>query len=469
MSDLLNLPLHEISGKIKAKAASPVELAKAALAKIQRSEPQLNAYVSVFSESALDDAKRAEKEISAGKWRGPLHGVPVAVKDLFDIKGLPTACGSKVRYDHVAAKDSAVVELLKDAGAVIMGKTETHEFANGVTTPQTSNPWDLSRSPGGSSGGSGATVAARGCFMAIGTDTGGSVRIPSALCGVTGIRPTYGLISRYGTAPLSWSLDTPGPIARSVKDLALSLSVLAKHDYRDPASAAISKQDYTLGGDVDLSGVRIGIPENYFFHHVDAEIEALVRAAVDSLTEHGAELVSVKLPLAHQIQAVQFAIYMAESAAYHYKMLRERADLYQLDEVRAYLEIGSLIPAIDYISAQRLRYRLQQSWRELFAQHELTCIVGPSVPAPAVKRNEQEIITWNDGVRESAINAYVRISAPASTLGMPALSVPCGFTKADMPVGFQLIGKPFGERDILKIGDIYERNHEWLDRLPTAC
>src|SRR5690606_20651964 len=256
---------------------------------IRATEPKLNAYVCLTEERALAAARQAEREIAAGIDRGELHGVPVAVKDLYDMAGLPTTCSSRVRHDHLASADSACVVRLEQAGAVIVGKTHTHEFAYGIVTPTTANPWNLEHMPGGSSGGSGATVAALGCFMAMGTDTGGSIRIPAAVCGTVGIKPTSGRVSRFGVASLSWSLDHAGPLTRTVGDAAVCLSALAGHDPRDPGSADVPVTDYTTELELGVKGLRLGVPRNYFFDQVDAEVERSVRDAIARLEREGAQ------------------------------------------------------------------------------------------------------------------------------------------------------------------------------------
>ena len=275
--DLLDLSLREVADSLRQRKVSPVDLLQAAFRKIRDHEPRLNAFVRLTETRAHLAAQQAERELAAGLWRGELHGVPIAVKDLYDCAGFPTSCSSKVRHDHIATQDSACVERLSAAGAVIVGMTQTHEFAYGILTPTTGNPWNVERIPGGSSGGSGATVAARGCFMAMGTDTGGSIRIPAAVCGVVGLKPTFGRVSRYGIASLSWSLDHAGPLARTVGDCAATLNVLAGYDPRDPGSVDVPVEDYLVELEHGVRGIRLGVPRNFFFDHIDPEVEKMVR------------------------------------------------------------------------------------------------------------------------------------------------------------------------------------------------
>lgn len=463
MPDALDLSLREAADHLKDRKLSPVELTRMALDRIRADEPKLNAYVRVTEEHALAAARQAEREIMAGHWRGPLHGVPVAVKDLYDMAGLPTTCSSKVRQHHIASADAACVTRLQQAGAVIVGKTHTHEFAYGAMTPTTANPWDLGRSPGGSSGGSGATVAARGCFMAMGTDTGGSIRIPSAVCGIVGIKPTYGRVSRHGVASLSWSLDHAGPLCRTAGDAAAALGVLAGYDPRDPGSADVPVSDYLAELEAGVHGLRIGVPRNYFFDHVDADVERNVRTAVERLQSEGAQIVEVEIPMAELIMPVEFALMMPEASAYHDRMLREHADLYQQD-VRALLEAGNLVPATDYINALRLRTQIKAAWKRMF--DGIDAIVAPTVASPAVLR-EQASVRWADGTEEAAVYVFVRLSAPGNVTGLPSVAVPCGFSGNRLPTSFQVIGRPFGEARILRIARAYERVTDWTAQRPT--
>lgn len=462
MTEMLELSLREASAALRSRSISPVELTRASLARIRADEPRIHAYARLTEERAMAAARQAEREIMAGDWRGELHGVPVAVKDLYDVAGLPTTCSSKVRHDHVAPADSACVERLSAAGAVIVGMTHTHEFAYGIATPTTGNPWNVDHIPGGSSGGSGATLAARGCFMAMGTDTGGSIRIPAAVCGTVGLKPTYGRVSRVGVASLSWSLDHAGPLARTVGDCAATLGMLAGYDARDPGSADVPVGDYLAELEHGVKGLRIGVPRNYYFEHVEPEVEARVRDAIARLESEGAELVEVEIPMADMIAAVEFGLCMPEASAYHREMIRTRAELYEPD-VRTFLEAGMMLPAVDYIAALRQRTLIQSAWRTMF--QGLDAIIGPSVAAVATRR-DQPSVTWADGTQEQTSSVFIRLSAPANVTGLPSVSVPCGFGRGGLPVGFQVIGRPFGEARILRIARAYERTADWASRKP---
>ena len=462
MKDALNLSLREVAAALRDRQISPVELTRLSLEQIAADEPRLNAYVCLTADRAMAAAGQAEREINSGQYRGELHGVPVAVKDLYDIAGLPTTCSSRVRHDHKAGENAACVDLLEQAGAVIVGKTHTHEFAYGISTPTTGNPWKSTHIPGGSSGGSGASVAARGCFMALGSDTGGSIRIPAALCGIVGLKPTYGRVSRYGVASLSWSLDHAGPLTRTVGDAAVSLAALAGHDPRDPGSMSMPAGDYLAELEQGVKGLRIGIPRNYFFDHLEPGVERHVREAIGRLQSEGATIAEVEIPMAEQIMAVEFGLCMPEASAYHHETLRTRADLYG-EDVRSFLEAGSLIPAVDYIAALRVRSRMQAAWRRMF--EGLDAVVAPTVPAVATRR-DQSTIEWADGTVEPVTPAFVRLSAPANVTGLPSVAVPCGFSESGLPTSFQIIGHPFQEARILRIARAYERMTDWTTRVP---
>jgi aspartyl-tRNA(Asn)/glutamyl-tRNA(Gln) amidotransferase subunit A len=464
MADFLDLELRQVASALKEKRVSPIELTRAALERIAQQQPKINAFVCLTEERAMAAARKAESEIQAGQWRGELHGVPIAVKDLYDIAGLPTTASSRVRHDHLATSDSACVERLEQAGAVIVGKTHTHEFAYGAVTPKSGNPWNPEHIPGGSSGGSGAAVAARSCFMAMGTDTGGSIRIPAAVCGVVGLKPTYGRVSRVGIASLSWSLDHAGPLARTVADAAVTIAVLSGYDPRDPGSADVPAQDYLSELEQGVQGLRIGIPSNYYFDLLDADVERNARAAISRLEAEGAELVEITIPMTDQIMPVEFGLMLPEAASYHHDMLRQRRELYEAD-VRTLLEAGELVPAADYIAAMRRRGQIQAAWRQMYDDLRLDALVAPTVPLPATKRGAT-VYNWPNGTAEEVIAAFVRLSAPANVTGLPSIAVPCGFSESGLPTSFQVIGRPFGEARILRIARAYERTADWSSRAP---
>ncbi|MFJ8622073.1 amidase [Kitasatospora sp. NPDC093550] len=447
------LSLTAAAAAVQARKLSPVELVDSVLDRIERVEPQLGAYVTVAAEQARGAAREAEREVAQGRYRGPLHGVPMGLKDLIDVAGVATTASSRVRADHRATADSTVAARLTAAGAVLLGKTHTHEFAFGLTTPQTRNAWDRGRVAGGSSGGSAVAVASGAATFALGTDTGGSIRVPAALNGVVGLKPTYGLVPRHGVTSLSWSLDHVGPITRTVEDAALVLNALAGHDPRDPASLSPPATDYRPGAGTDLTGLRIGVPRTYYFDHVDARVQAAVRHAIGELEALGARLVEIDVPMTRYIQATQWGLMVPEASAYHEGSLRTVPELYQ-DDVRILLEAGELMSAGDYLRAQRSRTLMRAGWARVL--EEVDVIAAPSVPMTAVGAGE-ETVSWPDGTVESVSDAYVRLSAPANITGLPALSVPVGHDPAGLPIGMQLLARPLGEPTLLRVGHAYER------------
>ncbi|WEO93309.1 Asp-tRNA(Asn)/Glu-tRNA(Gln) amidotransferase GatCAB subunit A [Streptomyces sp. FXJ1.172] len=458
------LSLTAAADAIRERQLSSVELTDSVLQCIAHLEPHLQAYVTVVAEHARRAAEEAERDIAAGRYRGPLHGIPMGLKDLIDVAGTATSASSRVRAGHRAPADSTVAARLREAGAVLVGKTHTHEFAYGLTTPQTRNAWDRSRVAGGSSGGSAVAVASGMATFALGTDTGGSIRVPTALNGVVGLKPTYGLVPRHGVTSLSWSLDHVGPITRTVEDAGVVLTALAGHDPRDPASLPTSATDYRPIADTDLTGLRVGVPRTYYFDHIDPEIEAAVRRAIDRLQALGARLVEVEVPMARYIQATQWGLMVPEATAYHQGTLRTVPELYQ-DDVRILLEAGELMPAGDYLRAQRSRALMRQEWARML--QEVDVIAAPTVPATAVEAG-QDTITWADGTIEGVSDAYVRLSSPANITGVPSLSLPVGHDAAGLPIGMQLLGMPFGESVLLRVGHAYEQTQPARDLARAA-
>lgn len=441
--------------QIQSKQLSPVELVDSVLQRIEDVDPKVHAFATITADHARQEAKKAEQEIAAGRYRGPLHGLTLGVKDLVETAGVATTSSSRSRHDYVPERDAAIVRRLQDAGAIMVGKTHTHEFAFGVITPTTRNPWNTDHIPGGSSGGSGAALASGMCHLAIGTDTGGSIRIPSAVNGVFGLKPTYGRVSRTGIASLSWSLDHVGPMARTVADATAMLHAVAGYDRTDPATVDVPIEDYSSALERGAKSLTIGVPTNYFFDNIDPEVESAVHAAVDQLAAQGATVRQVEIPHPRAYMPAEYAIFCAEASAYHQRRLRERGDAIG-EDVRLLLEVGELIYATDYIKALRARTLLQEGWRDLYADG-IDLIAAPTLPNVAAEVGQ---MLFEHGVAEPVINSYVRTSAPGNLTGLPAASVPCGFSETGLPIGLQLIGRPFDESTVLQGAAAFERAHE---------
>jgi aspartyl-tRNA(Asn)/glutamyl-tRNA(Gln) amidotransferase subunit A len=463
--ELYELSMTEVSEKIRTKEVSPVEVTQSALARLEDVEPTLTAFVTTTPELALEQAKIAEHEIRDGKYRGPLHGVPLAVKDLYDTAGIRTTSSSAQRSDHLPAADSVAVAKLYEAGMVLIGKTHTHEFAYGATTPTTGNPWAPDRTPGGSSGGSGAAVASGVVHVALGSDTGGSIRIPAALCGTVGLKPTFGRASRVGVASLSWSLDHVGPLTRNVIDSALVMAVMSGYDRTDPGTVDVPVPDMVTGIDAGVAGKKIGIPVNYFTDRVATEATQAASTAAATLEALGAELVEVTIPMAEHIIPTEWAIMMPEASAYHLDYLRDSPEKFT-DETRTFLEVGAAQLATDYINALRLRTLIQAAWRDMFSSIDV--LLAPTLAAGAALRSDP-FIRWGDGTVEGATPAYVRLSAPANVTGLPSLSVPAAFTADGLPLGVQIIGKPFAEPEILQFGYALEQKTDVVGRIAPVA
>ena len=454
-TDLPFLSIGELAPLIERGDVSPVEVTRTVLGRIAALDGRLNAYITVLHDEALSAAREAEKAIRAGGTLGPLHGIPISLKDLFWTEGVRTTAGSAILADFVPEEDAHSVARLKAAGAVIVGKTNLHEFAFGVTTINphygpTRNPWDTDRSPGGSSGGSAAAVAAGLCTASMGTDTGGSVRIPAALCGIVGLKPTYGRVSRHGVVPLAWTMDHAGPMTRTVCDAALMLNAIAGHDPRDPASADAPVPDFTAGLDAGLKGLRLGVPQHYYFDGLDPEVEKAVREAIDLLGRQGAMVEEVALPRLEYAPATYWPISISEAAAYHHDWLTNRPEDYGHD-VRQRMEPGLLVPAVRYLQAQRARRLIADDFRQ--ALRVVDALLAPTTPIPAPRIEA--------AVTPAVRSALLRLTSPANLAGLPALSVPCGFTGAGLPVGLQIIGRAFDEATVLRVGHAYETAAGW--------
>ena len=451
---------------------SAVELTRSCLERIRQWESTIHACVTVMEEEALREAAVADERLtSTRRDRRALLGIPLGVKDLMETRGVRTTAGSKVLADWIPERDAAVVTRLRAGGGVPVAKTNTHEFAYGTITPPTRNPWSNAHVPGGSSGGSAAAVATGECVAALGTDTGGSIRIPAAACGVTGLKPTYGLVSRTGIIPLSWSLDHAGPIARTVQDCALLLDAIAGYDPLDPDSVDVPLLDFAASlidhvePEAAIQGTRLGIPNRYFFRSLDPEVEQAVQTAIQVFTDLGAIVSEVEIPESvDEMFEVYRSIQRPEAYTYHEEQgwLATRADLYSPSILEA-ITSGSMYSARDYIRAQRARREFATSLDRVFSL--VDALITPTLPEPARSVDRIDEPAVYGGVTEPAGYA-LRYTFPFNLTGQPALSVPCGFTTAGLPIGLQLVADHFGEPTLFRLGHSYQRVTDWHTRVP---
>jgi len=463
VKDLWAQPIEKLAPAIRAGKVSPVALTEACLDRIAQTDDQLLSFIHV-SATALDTAMVAEREIAAGNWRGPLHGIPVGVKDNYLTADMPTTVGSKAPGLAFPMRDAAAVARLRAAGAVPIGKTRTHEFAWGNVTPPVRNPWDLTRVPSGSSGGSGAAVAAGLCVAGLGSDTGGSIRMPAAACGVVGLKPTFGRVSRDGVVPHSWSLDHAGPLTRTVADTALMMQVLSGYDPVDPACQDQPVPDFAKSLGRPVKGLTIGVCRNHFFDGLQDDVAAATEAAIDDLAKAGAKVVEFRMPLLEFGLGAIFAIELSSSTAYHDASLRAGRVADFTPDVRTLVEMGRLVTGPDYLKAEQYRMALMDEFRKVFAKVDV--VVGPTTPITAWKRGEWTVQVA--GQPESVLAASWRFTYPYNLTGLPAISVPCGFDRDGLPTGLQIAGRPFDESMVLRVAHAYERRHDWKDRLPVA-
>ncbi len=450
----------EIGQRLRKRELSPVELAKDCLAKIERLNPVLNAFITVAADLALAQARRAEAEIQRGQWRGPLHGIPIGLKDIVDTAGTRTTAASALFKDRIPSQDAEVVRRLRNAGAVFLGKQNLHEFAYGGSSMisyygEVHNPWNPSRIAGGSSGGSAAAVAAGLGYGAIGTDTAGSIREPAAQCGVVGIKPTYGRVSARGVIPLSASFDHVGPIGRTVSDVAVLLQAVAGFDSEDPNSVDTPEADYLAALQVEPKPARIGVPRKFFYQDLDTEVASAVEQALDVLTKLGCELreVNLDVPADRTLQA-------AESFAYHRDLVARSPELYQPETLRR-IRSGENISEAQMEAARQSLAKARHDVQSVFT--DLDLLVTPAVPIPAPPL--AELKEHPDLLRPREL-VLLRNTRPFNVWGLPAISVPCGFTRAGLPVGLQIAGPPWSEAAVLSVAHAYEQATSWHKREP---
>ncbi len=460
-ADLAALSLAGAGSLLQARKVSPVELTNACLARIERLNPLLNAFITITAEQALADARTAESEIARGRRRGPLHGIPLALKDLFDTAGIRTTAASAVFADRVPQEDAEVVRRLKASGAVLLGKLNMHEFAYGDTSAQTHfgpvrNPWNRDRITGGSSGGSAAAVAARLCYGALGSDTGGSVRQPAAYCAIVGLKPTYGLVSTRGVVPLSWSLDHVGPMCRSVEDTALLLQPIAGYDPGDTNSINGAPPDYRRALRQKVSALRIGIPRAVFYDTLDPEIEQAVREALQVIGKLTASTRDVQLPAYTTLPVAG-----AEAYAYHAPYFTKTPQLYQ-PATRQRLEAGARVTASAYIEGRRELDRLRRAVTTVFSDVDL--LVTPTTAI--LPQTVDEAVTNPSVPPAGGVALSLRNTQPFDIYGLPSISLPCGFSRGGLPIGLEISGPPRGELQVLALAHAYEQVTDWHRRTP---
>ena len=455
----------QLSKLIETKEVSPVEATQAYLDRIQEVDPKLNSYITITGEQALEAARQAEQEIAAGVHRGPLHGVPMAVKDQFNTAGVPTTGGSSILRDNVPTEDATVITKLKNAGAILLGKLNMSEFAmaeiynHPYGTPR--NPWDLERNPGTSSSGSGAATAASLCATSLGEDTGGSIRGPANFSGLVGLRPSHGRVSRYGVLGGSWSMDTVGPISKSVEDAAITIQAIAGHDPKDTYSWDVPVPDYLAALTGDISGIKLGVvQERMDSPNLDPEFRDTVAKAISVLGELGASSEDVSIPLAPNAGALTMSILNVEWSNLHRPLFEPNIDELDHNNKIRFLT-GSVIPAQFYYKAQKIRAVLRQQILDALEKVDVLVLPTGPVTAPPVEsvpgiQSKEHALTGLAG--------RISFTGPFNLAGTPAISVPCGFSAVGMPMGLQIVGRPFAEETVLKVAHAYEQNTDWHNR-----
>ena len=450
-TDISDLGIEEAAALIRSRQVSPVDLTDACLARMEALEPKLNAFITVTADLAREEARQAEREIVSGGYRGPLHGIPVAAKDLFATRGVRTTAGSRILRDWIPSTDATVVRKLRDAGAVLLGKLGMHEFAYGISSVNphfgdVHNPWDPRRIPGGSSGGSAVAVVAREAYATLGSDTGGSIRIPAALCGCVGLKPTYGRASLAGAVPLSWSLDHPGPLARGVRDIAVVTGAIAGYDPRDPASASRAVPDLLARIEDGAPGLRVGVPTDFVWEGCDPQIAAAARAAIETLARAGAEVRELRWPRAAEYADAARVILAVEARAYHAGAYPGREAEYG-PLVAARLASASEIDAATYAGAMRVLLEARGGGADADLSG-VDVLAMPTVPELAWTIEEAKVV--------GKPSEWTRMTRIFDLTGQPAISLPCGRDGDGLPIGFQLTARSWDEAGLLRAARAYE-------------
>jgi aspartyl-tRNA(Asn)/glutamyl-tRNA(Gln) amidotransferase subunit A len=463
--------MADLGRMIATKQVSPVEVVRAHLDRIAAVDSKLRAFITVCADSALESARTAEADLMAGRVVGRLHGVPWAPKDLYSTRGVRTTGGSKILADSVPSEDSTVVARLARAGAILLGKLNMHEFAYGpeglnAHYGDARNPWSVDghRITGGSSSGSGAAVAAGLAPGSLGSDTGGSIRIPASLCGITGLKPTYGRVSRAGVLPLAWSMDHVGPMTRSARDCALMLGVIAGYDPADPTTSVLPVPDYGAALTGDVKGLRVGLLRAHFTDPAATDVRAAVEATAKQLEQAGAVVDEVNLTQVMHVATGSAAIVASEALAYHAPWMRSRPQDYQPD-VRERLRLGAFVNGARYVRAQQIRALVTREVDEALARRDV--LLAPATPLVAPLLGERET-ALGDGPSDVRA-ALLRCTRPFNFSGHPACAAPCGFTAGGLPIGLQIVGRPFDEATVLRVVDAYQRMTDWHTRRPPAA
>ncbi|WP_027580091.1 Asp-tRNA(Asn)/Glu-tRNA(Gln) amidotransferase GatCAB subunit A [Bradyrhizobium sp. Ai1a-2] len=468
-SEVALMSLTAVAKAIAGKKVSSREVTRALLHRIAEWQPKLNAFMAIESEQALAAADEADAELAKGKSRGVLHGVPLAHKDMYYEAGKVVTCGSLIRRDFVAKTTATALQRLKDAGTIRLGSLQMVEFAFGPTGHNVHygpvhNPWNVDHITGGSSSGSGSAVAARLTFAALGSDTGGSVRMPAHFCGVTGLKTTVGRVSRAGAMPLSQSLDTVGPLAQTAEDCALLLGLMAGSDPEDPTASTLPVPDYLEATKGSLKGLKIGVPTAFYVDDLDAEVARILDETIAVLKREGAEIVKVELPDQRQLSSASQLVLAAEAAAFHKRWMIERPQDYGA-QVLMRLQNGLAVPAVSYLEAMRWRGPALAAYNA--AVSGVDAVIAPAAPVPAPTIAESDV--GNGPGAEAVIQRLTRFTRPVNYLGLPSLAVPSGFTRAGLPVGMQLIGRSFEETTLLRIGAAFQRATDFHAQVPKLA
>ena len=466
-AEILNASLVEIAEAIRRKDFSSVEVVQASIARAESLQPVLNCFIQLLGDEALADAKQADSELARGELRGPLHGVPLAHKDMYYRAGKRSTCGSKIRKDYIADHNSTALKRLLDAGSIDLGGLKMAEFATGPTGHNehwgdNHNPWNPNYIAGGSSSGTGSAVAARIVYGGLGSDTGGSIRIPSSINGLVGLKPTNGLVSRHGLMPVSFTMDTVGTLTRTVHDNARLTAIMAGQDALDPTTSSNPVPDYEVGLDMPVKGLRLGVPRNYYYDVTTPEVQKLQQDSLAMFRDLGVEIIEIDVPDMHVPTHLSNIVFIAEAAAIHEKWLRERPEDYQA-QVRSRYEPGIHMPAAKYIRALDIRAKVLRDFTEtVFSKVDVLHTPGLPMPVPSLADTD---MAAGQGMPEM-IAGLSWTTRSNNYLGIPSLAVPCGFTANGLPAGFQLMGRPFSEAKLFQLGHAYQGVTDWHTWVP---